>query len=93
MTLILFSGTVLTEIKVHNHSLKSHLPIITCECGYKILLLPDLKAMNQAIQNHLLKHKNRGAKDAKAKRIEDALISQIFEKTTELKIQIIGFPR
>jgi hypothetical protein len=64
-----------------------------CECGYEILLLPDLKAMDQAIQNHLLEHKNRGAKDANAERIEDALISQIFEKAAESKIRILEFSR
>lgn len=76
----------MTELKVHNHSLKSRLPIITCECGYEILLLLDLKAMDQAIQNHVLEHKNRGVKDAEANRIEDELIFQIFKKAAESKI-------
>jgi hypothetical protein len=49
--------------------------------------------MNQAIQNHLLEHKKRGAKDANAERIEDALISQIFKKAIELQIRIIEFPQ
>jgi hypothetical protein len=49
--------------------------------------------MDQAIQNHLLEHKNRDAKDANDKRIEGALISQIFEKAAESKIGIIEFPR
>ena len=79
----------MNKLKVNNHSIKSRLPIIKCECGYEILLLPDLKAMDQAIQKHLLEHKNRGDKDANDKRIEDALISQIFEKATESKIIII----
>ena len=64
-----------------------------CEFNYEILLLPDLKAMNKAIQNHLLEHKNRDAKAAKAKRIEDALISQILKKASESKIRIFEFPR
>jgi hypothetical protein len=45
--------------------------------------------MDQAVQNHLLEHKNRGAKDSNAKSIEGALISQIFEKAAESKIKII----
>ena len=83
----------MTELKVQDYSLKSRLPIIKCECGYEILLLPDFKAMDQAIQNHLLEHKNRGPKDGNAKRSECALISQIFEKAAESKIRIIEFPR
>ena len=93
MPLLYFRGTALTELKVYNHLLKSRLPIIKCECGYEILFLPDLKAMDQAIQNHLLEHKNRSAKDAEAKRVEGALISQIFERAAESKIRIIEFPR
>jgi hypothetical protein len=83
----------LTELKVQDYSLKSRLSIIKCECGYEILLLPDLKAMDQAVQNHLLEHKNRGTKDGNAKRVECALISQIFEKAAESKVRIIDFPR
>jgi len=57
--------------------------IITCECGYKIFLIPDLVAMSQAIEKHVLEHKNKGANDAEAKRIEDALILQVFDKVTK----------
>jgi hypothetical protein len=64
-----------------------------CECNYEILLLPDLKAIDQAINNLLLEHKNRGGKDFKGKRIEDALISQILKKASESKIRIFEFPR
>ena len=83
----------MTELKSQDYSLKSRLPIINCECGHEILLLPDLKAMDQAVQNHLLEHKNRGTKEDKNKRIECELISQIFEKAAESKIRIIEFPR
>lgn len=93
MILFLFSGAALTELKVQDYSLKSRLPIIKCECGYEILLLPDLKAMDQAVQNHLLEHKNRGTKEGNAKRIECALNSKIFEKAAESKIRLLEFPR
>jgi hypothetical protein len=36
---------------------KSHLPIARCVCGFEILVVPDLKAMNFAINNHLTAHK------------------------------------
>ena len=32
-------------------------PIIKCVCGFKILVIPDLKAMNRAIKNHIAEHK------------------------------------
>ena len=42
--------------------------------------------MNQAIDKHILAHKNKGVKDPEADRIEDALISQVFKKAAESKI-------
>ena len=83
----------MTELKVQDYSLKSRLPIIKCECGFEILLLPDFKAMDQAVQNHLLEHKNRGTKDGNVNGVECALISKIFEKAAKSKIRITEFPR
>ena len=31
--------------------------VFNCPCGVKILILPDLPAMNKAIKNHLIEHK------------------------------------
>ena len=39
-----------------SHSKKS-MPIVKCLCGSEILVLPDLKAMSIAIQNHVTEHK------------------------------------
>jgi hypothetical protein len=36
--------------------------------------------MSRAIEKHVLEHKNKGANDAAAVRIEDALISQVLDK-------------
>jgi hypothetical protein len=30
------------------------MPIARCTCGFEILVIPDLKAMNRAINNHLI---------------------------------------
>ncbi len=37
--------------------LKEHLPLITCVCGAEILLIPDLNAMNLAIEAHAAQHR------------------------------------
>lgn len=42
--------------------LKGLLPVVCCECGAEILLVPDLKAMNLAIKAHVAKHKENGRK-------------------------------
>jgi hypothetical protein len=35
---------------------KKGMSTVRCECGFEILVLPDLKAMNQAIKNHVAEH-------------------------------------
>jgi hypothetical protein len=61
--------------------LKEHLPLITCDCGAEILLVPDLKAMNLAIEAHVAQHrKNR----TDAQRKENA--SGISERLSQLVI-------
>jgi hypothetical protein len=34
----------------------NRMPIVSCVCGFEILVIPDLKAMNLAIINHLAEH-------------------------------------
>jgi hypothetical protein len=33
------------------------LPTIRCVCGMRILVVPDLRAMDRAIKNHIAEHK------------------------------------
>jgi hypothetical protein len=39
---------------------KKRMPIARCACGFEILVLPDLRAMNRAIKNHMTEHKQAG---------------------------------
>ena len=36
---------------------KRKMPTIRCVCGREILVIPDLKAMNRGIKNHIAEHK------------------------------------
>lgn len=60
------------------------LPIIKCECGAEILLIQQVDLMGKAIDSHVEEHRARVSDpikaDALAKRIEDHLIKQVFEK-------------
>ncbi len=61
------------------------LPIIKCECGAEILLIQQVDLMGKAIDSHVEEHRARVSDpiraDALAKRIEDHLIKQVFEKS------------
>lgn len=39
--------------KLTNKSIQQGLPLIHCRCGTEILLIPDVKAMDRAIETHL----------------------------------------
>lgn len=55
----------------HKHNNKSTtMPTVTCSCGAKLLVVPDLAAMDKAIKNHLSEHQNAD---------EQFLIHQILE--------------
>lgn len=71
------------DSKLNRDSYRNHLPIIKCACGFEILILPDLKAMNQVIEKHVLKHKNIGATDSEANEIAKELIAQLLNKIAE----------
>jgi hypothetical protein len=43
-----------TALHPSNHS--RGMPIIRCVCGAQILVVPDVKALNRAIENHLVDH-------------------------------------
>ncbi|MGO8805428.1 MAG: hypothetical protein ACLQO7_02340 [Candidatus Bathyarchaeia archaeon] len=64
------------------------LPIIKCSCGYKILLLPSVKAMSQAIEAHVethtLKIKNASEAQRESDRLRTNLIEQVFNLAERL---------
>ena len=66
--------------------LKDRLPLIKCECGTEILLLPDLKAMDRAIDAHVAEHKKKGnnpARAATSSRISQLLAQLSLRKANE----------
>jgi hypothetical protein len=43
--------------KDRNKKIRKKMLIFNCSCGVKILVVPDLHAMNKAIKNHIVEHK------------------------------------
>ena len=52
---------IIKEIISENRNRK--MPVFNCQCGMKILLVPDLTAMGKAIKNHLIEHKRLTGSD------------------------------
>ena len=73
------------ENAVADTHLKEHLPLIKCECGAEILLLPDLQAMNRAIEAHVTEHR-QNVRNAKRSGITSSDISQLLSQLLLRKI-------
>ena len=61
------------------------MPTIRCVCGLRILVVPDLKAMNHAIKNHVAEHKQADyglAFDS----LEEFLTEQILMATCKMSL-------
>jgi hypothetical protein len=69
-------------------SRKKAVSLIRCECGFEILVVPDLKAMGRAIEDHAAEHAKKEKNSAKAAfaeaRIQNLLIALALEKTADL---------
>jgi hypothetical protein len=50
------------------------MPIMTCDCGAKILVVPDIAAMDRALKNHKVEHKSTD---------KQFLIEQILEAVSK----------
>jgi hypothetical protein len=66
-------------------SLKAGLPIICCECGAEILVVPDLKAMNHAIKTHVAEHRKKES-DTKKSKFTSGRISQLLSQLVLVKM-------
>ncbi len=58
------------------------MPVFVCECGTKILIVPDVPAMAKAIRKHLKEHCSDPAltEDKLTKEILKALVRNLNEK-------------
>ena len=54
---------------------------IECECGFKILLVPDLKMMAKAIEAHASQHGERKKDPVKAASEQERIENELVEKT------------
>jgi|WetSurMetagenome_2_1015567.scaffolds.fasta_scaffold373743_2 hypothetical protein len=69
-----------------SHPKNSTLPVIECTCGAEILLVPDVKAMAEAVEHHVSEHqKNHGLSNEEAESVRDHLIVQTFEVAAKIE--------
>ena len=65
------------------------MPAIRCVCGLRILIVPDLKAMNRAIKNHVAKHKQMNY-GLEFDSLEEFLTEQILMATNKMNLSNVS---
>jgi hypothetical protein len=63
---------------------KKRMPIVKCICGSEILVVPDLKAMNIAINNHVTTKHKTTIEDSE--RLTEFLAEQVLLLATKLNM-------
>jgi hypothetical protein len=76
------------KLMKQNHSFRKDLPIVLCECGEEILVIPDLEEMAHCIETHAIIHETKEADPSKAKeeysRIEEQLTQKVLIKIADM---------
>ena len=67
-----------SKVTVH----KRRMPIVRCICGSEILVVPDLKAMNIAVDNHVTTKHKRTPDDSQ--RLSEFLVEQVILVATKI---------
>jgi DNA-binding NarL/FixJ family response regulator len=77
-----------THVSLEERGHSGSMPTIKCACGDQILVIPDLYAMNRAIENHVTKHRRTGLNDGKESDgyvdVKELLIKQLLKAISEL---------
>lgn len=60
--------------KILYEEYRKRMPVFICSSGVQILIVPDLAAMNKAIEEHLIEHKKLTGKSLS----EEALAQEIL---------------
>jgi hypothetical protein len=69
---------------------KKRMPIVRCLCGSEILVLPDLKAMSIAIQNHVAEHKQAKDGSDRLDLLEGFLTEQVLTLASKISSSAIN---
>jgi hypothetical protein len=73
----------MTQKRKNSKLQNRHLRTVRCECGREILVLPDLRAMANAVEAHIMEHL-KGEKDPvsaarESDRLWNWLVAEVFQ--------------
>ena len=66
--------------KIEDRECSFGMPVYECTCGQRILIVPDVAAVDRAIKNHLLVHKKSTGKTLSEQKLTEGILQQISYK-------------
>jgi hypothetical protein len=60
------------------------MPIFTCSCGEEILIIPDIKAMNEALKNHVSNHNKATNQTISEQTLVEEMLKQLANNYFQL---------
>jgi len=72
-----------TNLDCNNEEIHGKMPIFSCSCGTKILIVPDLPEMRKAIKNHLVNHRKLSGEILNEDYLAQEILSVIIETLNE----------
>jgi hypothetical protein len=64
----------------YSEEISSKMPVFSCSCGVKILIVPDLYEMKKAIENHIVEHKKLSGLTLTENDLAQQILKVIIEK-------------
>ena len=59
------------------------MPVFNCLCGSKIIIVPDLSTMNEAIKNHIIEHKKLTGQSLTEETLTQEILEVIIKTVNE----------
>jgi hypothetical protein len=69
---------------------KKRMPIVRCACGSEILVVPDLRAMNRAIKNHVAEHKQAGDSSDRLASLTEFLTERVLMVSSKIELPTVN---
>jgi len=67
----------------HTEEIHVKMPVFSCSCGVKILIVPDLLEMKKAIENHIVEHRKVSGQILTEDNLTQQILKVIIDKVNE----------
>jgi hypothetical protein len=74
---------VSSKSESHKDKIHGKMPIFSCSCGVKILVVPDLREMDKAIENHIVEHRTLSGQILTRDNLTQEILKVIIETINE----------